>query len=367
MSPRALLLAVLGGCTADLTTPDAVASALPAGWAGELAADPASFATLVADDRDAWIAWHGGDPQTASRSSAAVGPLALAEVHAVEAALAQACHAAWQGLSTRWTASGEHAALTRLTQLSSPGALPPLPDGATPAEASCHAEHRAARQGGPPPKCPAPLVAAADGGQAWPDPMVHATRAARSAVPAPSAPLALTAAWTAADAGDPLRGPSLAAAGVDLTPGDADTPERARAAVAALDAALESWDAAQRERVSVDGAGLLDDLSMAAVWRSRVLGAAARAHLDAGQPRSAAALLDLARDLRSPRAVGPVNRPPLFALSAWADLETGRSREALDALAPLRADWPHVEGCVSLVEDLVVLEGMARAGDSRER
>ena len=56
----------------------------------------------------------------------------------------------------------------------------------------------------------------------------------------------------------------------------------------------------------------------------------------------------------------------LFAVLATANLQTGHTREALDALQVLVGPWPEVTGLDELVGDLAVLEGIHRSGDSRE-
>jgi hypothetical protein len=365
-----LASAAIVGCSGgEGASPDGPPAGLPPGWPDTLADHPADFGALVAPDRGAWIAWHGGDVQRGVGSVPPLAGLAQAELADTEAALAAGCAVAWARLAGRWPDPAVRPALAALAALAEPGPLGEVPTEAPAAVAACRAAHVAARGGGPEASC-APLRRVGGGPDgatdAWPDPMVHGTRAARAGQQA-DPPLPFTAAWSEADRADPLHGPTVAAVAPGLLPAGDDDPAAVQGAVATLDAALATWSTAAHDRADADGDALLDDLQLADLWRARVLAAAARAHLQAGEPRSAAALLDLARDLRSPRAVGPVNRPELFALTAWAALETGRAREALDALAPLRPTWPHVEGCVAIVEDLVVLEGMARVGDSRER
>jgi len=61
-----------------------------------------------------------------------------------------------------------------------------------------------------------------------------------------------------------------------------------------------------------------------------------------------------------------LNPPTLFAVSAAANLRTGRTREALDALEVLVGAYPEIKGLDETVGDLAVLQGLDRAGDSRE-
>jgi hypothetical protein len=51
---------------------------------------------------------------------------------------------------------------------------------------------------------------------------------------------------------------------------------------------------------------------------------------------------------------------------AEAALRTGRAREALDALTPLRDGWPEVLPVIELINDLVVLDSLGEVGQSSE-
>jgi hypothetical protein len=346
--------------------------AMPEGWPDLLAGDPGALEALVADDAEGWVALHRGDAP-AGPSDRPAGMRARAEDARVEAALDGATTVAWARLLAAWEAGPglpEGSALPALAGLAAGGAPPAVP----PAVAACAAAHASAvsvddigRAA-----CPTPLVSEADGARIFPDPLVHRTRArlgmgadaGLDGLPA----IIFSGAWSgadrAADGGVRLDGPTMAALGIDLSTSATDDADRARASAAALERAMQSW---QDARADAPGATDVAELSLLAVYRSGLLAASARAHLDAGQPHAATALLQRARDLQAPRVLGPANRPEVLALTAWAALATGRTREALDALAPLRRDRAHVAGLVSAVEDLAVLEGMRRTGDSRER
>jgi hypothetical protein len=343
--------------------------ALPSGWPDQLAEDPGVLESLVGADAEGWARLHRGAP---ARPGDTPADLRMrAEDARVEAALDTAGRLAWRGLLDAWQAG------PGLPPDSALPALVALAEGASPAglperAARCAMAHAAASAPPSAAACPSPLVTEADGARTFPDPLVHRTRArlgagadaALEGLPA----IVFSGAWADADRGSDgtprLDGPTPAALGVDLAPGPTDAPDAARAAAGDLDRGLQAWLAARED---APGAGDLAELAVTDVYRSGLLAAAARARLEAGQPHAAAALLQRARDLQSARTVGPANRAEVLALQAWAALATGRTREALDALAPLRADRPHVAGLISVVEDLAVLEGMRRAGDSRER
>ena len=133
-----------------------------------------------------------------------------------------------------------------------------------------------------------------------------------------------------------------------------------------LDAELDAWRVSAAAGASADGRALLDDLRLVDGARARALVDLAVSALDAGRPACALAYGQLALDHESPRAVGPVNSPTLFAVVASAHLRVGRTREALDALDVLDDQWPELAGLDDTLGTLVVLEGLDRRGDSRE-
>ncbi|MBN1336943.1 MAG: hypothetical protein JXB39_13380 [Deltaproteobacteria bacterium] len=152
--------------------------------------------------------------------------------------------------------------------------------------------------------------------------------------------------------------------GASLPP--TDDADQARRAVRALDARFDSWTASLHGTVSADGRALLDDLALAAVFRSRVLLAEARVAMRSDQPARALTLALLALDLASARQIGPVNHPGLYAVMAEAQLRTGHTREALDALQVLETLLPGLGGLEEAANDLAVLQGIDRYGDSKE-
>lgn len=148
--------------------------------------------------------------------------------------------------------------------------------------------------------------------------------------------------------------------------GEGDDAEAARALGRALDAALDAWaqgplaDASPEAQELVHGLDLLDRL------RAQWLEALAREALRQGRPRQALALAQIALDLESPRAIGPVNSPSLYALGAEAALRTGHVREALDPLEVLARSYPEARGLDELLSDLAILTAMNRTGESKE-
>jgi len=134
-------------------------------------------------------------------------------------------------------------------------------------------------------------------------------------------------------------------------------------------AAVSAWadqEAAAAAASSVgEGRSLLAGLSPVAGYRQGVLVAAARDALLQDRPQQALVLLETAHDVTH-REVGAANAPHLFVLLAEARLRTGRTRQALDALAPLTARVPTVHSAQELVGDLAVLQSIDRIGDSKE-
>jgi len=174
-----------------------------------------------------------------------------------------------------------------------------------------------------------------------------------------------SSAWSEADAGKPV-GPTLTALGLSADLGAQDDSEAARLWVRALDQHLDAWQARRAETASPEAQELLDGLQLVAIYRSRLLLDRAREALKAEHPRQALAFAQLALDVEHARSIGPLNPPGLFAVLALANLETGRTREALDALEVLSASDPRVRGLDETLGDLAVLEGIGRDGDSKE-
>jgi hypothetical protein len=136
--------------------------------------------------------------------------------------------------------------------------------------------------------------------------------------------------------------------------------------VRALDARLDAWEAEQVAAATPEGQALYRDLQLVPVYRSRLLVEQTRRALQDGRPHQALAIAQRALDVEHARSVGPINPPELFALLAEANLRTGRTREAKDALAVLLPGWPWLRGLDETLGDLAVLEGIGRGGDSKE-
>ncbi|MEM6928468.1 MAG: hypothetical protein AAF602_16150 [Myxococcota bacterium] len=131
-----------------------------------------------------------------------------------------------------------------------------------------------------------------------------------------------------------------------------------------LDRGLDHWSTQLSRNADADGRALLGDLRLIPRLRQEVGIAKAREALRQGRPRQAAALLELARD--PSEGLGPANAPALFALLAETHLRLGRTREAMDAIQPLIAVFPWLEGTRETLGDWAVLEGLDRRGDSKE-
>lgn len=161
-------------------------------------------------------------------------------------------------------------------------------------------------------------------------------------------------------------GPTLEALGLPLQIAASDDPQSARDLVRELDKQLDPWLVARREQADTDGRALLDELDLVAVFRTRVILAWARQALHTHRPHQARTLALLAMDLEHGREIGPRNPPGLYVVLAEANLRTGRTREALDALRPLLVSYPEVEGADETIGDLAILQGLSRQGDSKE-
>lgn len=159
---------------------------------------------------------------------------------------------------------------------------------------------------------------------------------------------------------------TLSALGLATTPSPTDDVEWARQQVRTLDARLDPWIAERHVGAGNDGRALLDDLRLAAVFRSRVLLALAREAMANGHPRQAQVFAYLALDLEQAHDLTPINHPGLQAIIAEAHLLTGHTREALDALQVLADQDRALQGLDEVVGDLAILQGLDRLGDSKE-
>ena len=145
-----------------------------------------------------------------------------------------------------------------------------------------------------------------------------------------------------------------------------DNAQRAREFGRGLDAHLADWSQHMESRNNSAGQQLLTDLQLVDIYRAQTLLALAEEALNAERPRQALSLAQMAQDMRSPREIGPINTPLLFAVLAEANLLTGRYREALEPLEILARAFPEVQGLDESVGDLSVLNNLNRRGDSKE-
>ena len=398
-----LAMAALGcggtGGSADRT-------ALEGGWIQLLGEEPDSFAGIVGegDSRAAWVAIHNGDLAAASAADGAAGWRGRSEAALIEQDLAWLAESAWPLWMDRWSAGPglpigtalpalvalsahdagreeeAQAALSRLDPWAAPEAqaLAAAIDTGQPFDAMrfdgtggmapCLAAHqaaRAARDAAPLAACSGPLWVEGKGERALHDPLQHATRARVLALPPPQGvsgftQLLFSGDWACSEASAPACEPPAPLA----APAPGADPQ---AEVARLDVLLDQWTAATLDDLSPEGRALITDLRLVEVFRARHLARWARAALDADAPEVALVYLRAARDHTDPRAVGPTNPPELFALQARAHLAAGRPREALDALQPLAAGWPHSRSLTETIGDIAVLDTLSRRGDSKER
>lgn len=404
-----MLILLALGCTGP-AAPDPVAAPLASSWITTVVREPGRFTAVVdaGGAREGWIALHRNDLAAAQAAGGVPAARAAEELSRFHEVLARASDQAWLGVGARWESLGGpppdsalpllvwaaaveardegSAARWRGVAEARPGAVGALasrwtsplspPEGADPLleRARLHAGARDAgaepsslREAGERPL----LVERPPAGGAertlW-DPWLHHT---------------LTALWasraTAAPGADPLAGSLFSASltgseplpaqltALGLTvPGGADEPERCRELVRGLDAILDPWAGQLAAEAGEDGKALLNDLRLVPVTRARVLVQLGVDALAERRPACALAYAELARDHQDGRALTPVNSPTLFAVLATANLQTGHTREALDALQVLVGPWPEVTGLDELVGDLAVLEGIHRSGDSRE-
>lgn len=385
------LLLLLAACEGEgpespATTP------LAASWVTAVVADPTRFSAVVDPAREGWVALHRNDWLAASAAGGAAGTRAAVELTTLHRVLAGLSDDAWLALGEGWEKRGtlpKDSLFPRIVTIAALdanrteaaarwGAMPAPPEPAELADLALR--HEALRRGegdvdafrraaaspiateaaetlavasnGAPPS-PSALV------RTFYDPRVHRTLAAtyEARAKAGPAPTDLGAQLFSADLGvDP---------GV-VFPVAGDDAEACRDAVRQLDAKLDAWATQLGTTANDDGRALLDDLRLVAGTRSRLLVSKGVDALQASQPRCALAYAEMARDHEDPRAVGPLNSPTLFAVLATANLRTGHTREALDALEVLTAPFPETTALDETVGDLAVLQGIDRAGDSRE-
>jgi len=343
-------------------------------WVAEVVNRPERFTERVAAHREGWVAFQRNDWPAARAAGGDPAARAGAELARFYAVLDRANDLAWSRLVTRWSARGlAPGLLQRLADASgpvpidSPGLLGSDVPGAD-ALGSRVALHQQVRAGQAPAAAlvelatrPMLVEPVAETGQSREieDPWMLETLAmAERAALAPATDDTLFSGRLDGSGGFPALPAPVNDA---LADGDA-----CRAKVRAIDAELDAWRTALAGGAGPDGRALLDDLRLVDSTRARALVDMAVAALEAQRPACALALGQLALDHESPRAIGPVNSPTLFAVVATAQLYTGRTREALDAIEPIRATYPAVAALDETVNTLVVLEGIDRRGDSRE-
>jgi hypothetical protein len=362
-------------------------------WVSELVSRPESFAARTDAARDGWIALHRNDWPTAASLGGDPAARAHAELARFWAVLAGTNASAWARLGERWRGRGldPSSLLLPLAVAVDNDAWGVAPDPATLPERVLErlALHGEVRAGTRPPSDLLALIAApllvesgAQGERRIPDPWVAHTltlveQHSSSAQP-PSDTLLFSGFLadpdTAGGSGMALPAPAPPAAPAE----DADAAHSAdlawqvadadlcRGQVRSLDAELDAWKAGLASSASEDGRRLLAELRLVEGARSRALVDLSVAALNARRAGCALALAQLALDHESPRDIGPLNSPTLFAVLANAQLILGRSREALDALEVLVDSYPAVTSIDETIGTLVVLEGLDRRGDSRE-
>lgn len=415
------LAAALLGCTGSPPA-DAPSPAPELGWVTTMVGEPSRFSTLMdTSARTGWIALHGHDHLTAIGAFEA-DPAPESKVGAQRSWLAEAAlhddlqrlvGKASDRLFSAWEARGAlppgaieaRALAARCAGMAPPTTLPEgwpalgsgppdaafveaLPPGPWRERLAAHVTAtRSADELRALAAKPAVVVAAEGFERAWYDPCVHATlaRAARAAAgDDPTATMrgwddpagSLFAPWLDAadlaaqlDAGaEPGAGSTRleAALGLPAATPDTDDADVARAEIREADARLAAARARLLDGASDDAAALIEQIGALDQLRARVLTARARRDLRAGHARRALATTSMARDVTS-RSVGPSNGPALIALLAEANLDTGRAREALDALQILVQARPEAIGAREIVGDLSILRGLDRHGDSKEQ
>lgn len=376
MTPSALvLLGALGACTGNESAAPAGATPIEASWMADLVAAPASFAERVASAREGWIAVHRNDWAAAAAAGGDPAARSARELARFYAVLAAMDAEVWSRMGREWSARGTLP----------PASLLPWLIGAALADAGRDEEAAAWPAGDPVVssvterkrlhdrvRAGAAEIASLDatgstalvsepvegGVRELADPWVLRTHARVSAQRA-DANTPVDKSLFSSDLGAPLRLPPVE---TDPT-ADADA---CRGTVRELDAGLDAWRTSASASASPEGRQLLDDLRLVEGARARALVELAITALDSERPACALALSHLAIDHESPRAIGPVNSPTLFAALASAELRVGHTREALDAIEVLVAPWPETRGLDETLSTLVVLEGLDRRGDSRE-
>ena len=394
---RFLALAIIAmGCTSsEAPTPEgSVVMERHESWVQTLAEKPATFGDIVGSSRDAWIALHKADwPNTLSSAGDSTS-------------LQFRGHAEMAGLYRRLASISRHSwAKTRKIWTERPEAQPdpallPIPalataSGLLPAEALLVAEalpsaQREQAESTLSLSIESLLQRAQEDAIVVPGRKVHIQdplvfqglamrhREALEALPAPTGPSAVLFSACAVSTRGPLAPEEfhpyrctdsglLSQAGLGFSDlGSDDAPQAARELARALDDHVLAWQRQLDSVIDKEGLQLLDDLQLLGIYRNRTLLNLAELALDSERPKQALALAQLAQNMESPREIGPLNPPLLFAILAEANVRTGRIREALEPLEVLARSFPETSGLDEAVGDLSVLNGMNRQGDSKE-
>jgi hypothetical protein len=361
-------------CSPSVEEPPPPSGLLAGSWVAEIVTTPARFTERLGTQREGWIALHRNDWKAAVAAGGDPAARAHGELSRFYGVLADLDAEAWARTGLRWKRRGDLPADSLLPTLVAAA----LRDAGREEEASTWTEgaapsgelaerkrlHDAVRAGSEPDSRLRELPWAAvhevgaGGTREFADPWLLRSlaqtefRKAESQAPLERELFSGT-----------VRSP------VDPPPAVADVVadgDACREQVRHLDADLDGWRTSTGLAASAEGRQLLDELRLVPGLRARLLTDLAIAALRAQRPGCALAYGQLAIDYESPREIGAVNSPTLFAVVASAQLHHGRTREALDTLEALRNDWPELAGLDETLGTLVVLEGMDRSGDSRE-
>jgi len=391
-----VLLALLA-CVGEAPSAPPAASPLDAGWLATVTNRPEAFTELVDADRDAWVAVHRNDWLAAAGSTGPAGVRARAGLCTTYTVLRDIHAEAWKRLGEGWEALGTlppGSPVPAYLVGAAEGRVGPDARGQDWAELVARwtprvdATRAAAFAGSPTEPfgtrraarlaagsleelrrdVPAPLEEEGAGSQRrtfW-DPWHLAALARVSCAPEPT-PEGLAGALFSAQLGAPGQplDVALSAWGVAIPAGDDDL-QSCREAARAIDDQLAAWVIHVTPTAPEAGRALLGELRLVDRTRGAALVQLATEALGSDRPRCALAYAELARDHADGRSITPVNSPTLYAVLAAANLYTGHTREALDALEVLVPAFPEVQGVDETVGDLAVLETLHRSGDSRE-
>jgi hypothetical protein len=382
-----LLLATLLACGGQSDVAQAPRSGFDDSWLAAIAREPARFGAVVDKDRAGWIALHRNDWGAAARTEGPAAARAAGELAVMHGVLAGVSNDAWRALGTTWEQRGHFptdSILPKLIALAAKDAgdataqarWERLPGRTDPVVDERVALHTRIRKSSPDPALllqqarePMVIEASEAGPRPFWDPMLHLSlsqsHAAVIAATWPEDPLERSLFSGGVDPADGSPTATLAKLGLSLPP--RDDADACREVARTFGAQLESWwvafDAAHG---SDESRALANDLQLVRGMRSRALVDWAVDAMGNDRPRCALVLAELALDHEHPREITPLNPPTLYAVLAHANLRTGRTREALDALEVLVTPFPETTGLDETVGDLAVLSGLDRVGDSRE-